>query len=273
MVQFSEHAQQLIALRYRFPPKATPGTLSSVGEWWQEFFRGLWQQAQLGWWSQDDTRAAADKVERALGLSSPAKVLDVPCGDGRISIELAARGHDVTGVDLNETFLAEAGRKAGDRGLSARWVQGDMRELPFESEFEAALNFWGSFGYFDEGGNERTAASVWRALTPGGRFLIDLPTAETVFPHFRGRFWFGSDQALVLDETRYDFETGRNESDWTVITPDGSREHLHSSIRLYTYRELVELLRKVGFTRFEGFDGKDLAPFQLGARLCLVATK
>jgi SAM-dependent methyltransferase len=148
-----------------------------------------------------------------------------------------------------------------------------MRELPFESEFEAALNLWGSFGYLDEGGNERTAASAWRALTPGGRFLIELPTAETVFPNFRGRFCFGSDQALVLDESRYDFETGRTESDWTVITPDGSREHLHSSIRLYTYCELVELLRKVGFTRFEGFDGKDLAPFQLGACLCLVATK
>jgi len=244
-----------------------------VGEWWQEFFRGLWQQAQLGWWSEDENRAAADKIERALGLSSLAKVLDVPCGDGRISIELAAHGHEVTGVDLNETFLAEAARKAGDRGLSARWEQGDMRGLPFESEFEAALNVWGSFGYFDDGGNERTAASVWRALTPGGRFLIELPTAETVFPHFRGRFWFGSDQALVLDETRYDFETGRNESDWIVITPDGGRERLHSSIRLYTYHELVELLRKVGFTRFEGFDGKDFAPFQLGARLWLVATK
>jgi ubiquinone/menaquinone biosynthesis C-methylase UbiE len=150
-----------------------------VGEWWQEFFSGLWQQAQLGWWSEDETRAAADKVERALGLSSPAKVLDVPCGDGRISIELAARGHDVTGVDLNETFLAEAARKAGDRGLSARWEQGDMRDLSFESEYEAALNFWGSFGYFDEGGNERTAASAWRALTPGGRFLIEVLTAET----------------------------------------------------------------------------------------------
>lgn len=258
---------------YRFPPKATPDTLSAVGEWWQDFFRGLWQQAQLGWWSEDENRAAVDKVERALGLSSPAKVLDVPCGDGRISIELADRGHDVTGVDLNEAFLAEAARKAGDRGLSARWEHGDMRELPYESEFEVALNFWGSFGYFDEGGNERTAASAWRALTPGGRFLIDLPTAETVFPDFRGRFWFASDHALVLNENRYDFETGRNESDWTVITPDGSRELLHSSIRLYTFRELVELLRKVGFARFEGFDGKDLAPFQLGARLWLVATK
>ena len=72
--------------RYRLPPKATPYTLSLVGAWWQDFFRGLWQEAQLGWWSEDETRAAVDKVERALGLSSPAKILDVPCGDGRIEI-------------------------------------------------------------------------------------------------------------------------------------------------------------------------------------------
>lgn len=57
-----------------------------------------------------------------------------------------------------------------------------MRDLPFESEYEAALNFWGSFGYFDEVDNERTAASAWRALTPGGRFLIDLPAARSAAP-------------------------------------------------------------------------------------------
>jgi SAM-dependent methyltransferase len=245
-----------------------------MSEWWQDFFGGLWQEAQLGLWTEDDNRAAADKIERALRLSSQAKVLDVPCGDGRISVELAARGHDVTGVDLNETFLAEAAKKAEERGVSARWERGDMRELPFVSEYEAALNFWGSFGYFDEADNVRTAASVYRSLAPGGRFLIDLPTVETVFPRFRERVWFEAHDVVVLNESRYDLESGRNESDWTVVAPDGSRESLHSSIRLYTYHELAGLLRGIGFTHVEGFDADDLAPFRLGAsRLLLVARK
>jgi hypothetical protein len=149
-----------------------------------------------------------------------------------------------------------------------------MRDLSFESEFEAAVNFGGSFGYFDEEGNARAAEGVRQALRPGGRFLIDTPTPETVFPRFREKMWLSAQEALVLSENRYDHETGRIDGAWTVVAPDGRREMLHSSIRLYTYRELVMLLRAAGFGQIEGFDAENLEPFALGAsRLMLVATK
>jgi SAM-dependent methyltransferase len=168
--------------RYRLPAESDARYALTRGRVVAGLFRGLWQEAQLGWWSEDETRAAVDKVERALGLSSPAKILDVPCGDGRISIELATRGHDVTGVDLNEAFLAEAARKAGDRGLSARWEQGDMRELPYESEFEVALNFWGSFGYFDEGGNGTDRGKRVARTDAGRSFPHRPPDGRNRFP-------------------------------------------------------------------------------------------
>jgi len=213
-------------------------------------------------------------VERTLRLPPGSRVLDVPCGDGRVALELAARGHAVTGVDLNEAFLSQATRKAEERGVAARWEHRDMRDLAFESEFEAAINFGGSFGYFDDADNARTAGGVCRSLVPGGRFLIDMPTPEIVFPRFRDRFWFEAGRLLVLGENRYDHDSGRNETDWTVVGPDGRREHRHSSVRLYAYHELAGLLRGVGFTHVEGFDAEDLSPFRVGAsRLMLVATK
>jgi SAM-dependent methyltransferase len=243
-------------------------------EWWQSFFGGLWEDAQLGLWSEEDNRAAADMVERALRLSSPARVLDAPCGDGRIARGLASRGYDVTGVDLNETFLAQATKRAREQGVSVKWKRGDMRDLPFRDEFEAALNFGGSFGYFDDLGNTRTAAAAYRSLGPGGQFLIDLPAPETIFPRFRERSWYAAGRLLVLTENRYAYEKGRIESDWTVIAPNGTRERMHSSVRLYTYRELAELLRGVGFANVEGFDPENLASFGVGAsRLVVVATK
>ncbi|MGA9160012.1 MAG: class I SAM-dependent methyltransferase [Actinomycetota bacterium] len=147
---------------------------------------GLWEQAQLNQWTDDDNRAAADKVERALELPARARVLDVPCGEGRISVELAARGHDVTGVDLNETFLSTAARRADERGVNVAWQRHDMRELPFDSEFEAVLNFGGSFGCFDEADNARTSASAYRALRSGGRFLVDMPSPRDALPAIPG---------------------------------------------------------------------------------------
>lgn len=245
-----------------------------MAEWWQGFFGGLWQEAQLRQWTDEDNRAAADKIERAMKLHSGSTVLDVPCGDGRISLELAARGHQVTGVDITHRFLDEARRKATDRGLSARFERGDMRDLAFEAEFEAAINFGGSFGYFDEHGNSQVAAGVWRALRSGGRFLIDTPTTETIFPHFRDRLWFEAGDVLVLAENRYDHENGHIDTEWTIVGPDGGRETRRSSIRLYTYVELSSLLRTAGFERVEGFSSENVEPFAFGAsRLMLVATK
>jgi SAM-dependent methyltransferase len=243
-------------------------------EWWQTFFTGLWEQAQLAMWSAEDNRAAADKVERALDLAAASKVLDVPCGDGRIAVELASEGHEVTGVDLNETFLGTAARKAEQRSVNVEWLRLDMRELAFDSDFDAAINFGGSFGYFDDEGNERTAAGIYRALRPGGRFLVDMPSPETIFPRFRDRFWSPAGDLLVLTENRWDAETGRNEADWTIVGVDGKREHRHSSIRLYTVPELSALLTGVGFTHVQAFDAESLGPFQIGAsRLIAVAAK
>lgn len=245
-----------------------------MSEWWETFFAGLWEQAQVGNGSEDDNRVAADKLERALELQSGAEILDVPCGDGRISIEFAARGYAVTGAELNQAFLAVAARKAEDRGVSVTWLRHDMRDLPFDSRFDAAINVGGSFGYFDDAGDARTAAGLHRALRSGGRLLMDVASAETIFPRYRERVWSSVDGILVLNENRYDHETGRNETDWTLLGADGTREHRHSSMRLYTYHELAGLLTDVGFTSVDGFDAEDLGRFRIGAsRLIVVATK
>ena len=149
-----------------------------------------------------------------------------------------------------------------------------MRDLSLESEFEAVLNFGGSFGYFDEEDNARVAASACRGLRPGGRFLIDVSTTENILPRFRERSWFTTREFVVLTENRFDHETGRIEGDWTIVAPDGRRETIHSSLRLYTVQELVRQLRGAGFADIEGFDAANLEPFALGAsRLMLVATK
>ena len=88
------------------------------------------------------------------------------------------------------------------------------------------------------------------------------------------RFWFAVDDFVVLRENRYDHERGRIETDWQIVAPDGRRESQHSSIRLYTYRELTEMLQAVGFRHIKGLDADNLEPFSLAAsRLMLVATK
>src|SRR2546428_4949162 len=96
-------------------------------DWWGEMFEGAWQGVQLSTWWEEGTVEDVDRIESALELAPGSRVLDVPCGAGRVALELAARGHQVTGVDVTAAFLSEAERRAVERELSIRWEQRDMR--------------------------------------------------------------------------------------------------------------------------------------------------
>ena len=83
--------------------------------WYENFFHGvaldLWRKVV----TPEQTRAEADFLEKALALQPGARVLDVPCGNGRISLELASRGYQGTGVDIAEENIQEARQAGTDR--------------------------------------------------------------------------------------------------------------------------------------------------------------
>src|SRR5437868_3960234 len=142
----------------------------STSDWWRTFFSGLPVEMWLRVPTEEQTRAEVDFIEKVLRLGPGAKVLDVPCGGGRHSLELAARGHRVTGVDLSDDFLQAARAGAAARSLPVAWEQREMTDLPWREEFDGAFCFGNSFGYLEDEANARFLAAVARALKPGGRF-------------------------------------------------------------------------------------------------------
>lgn len=225
-----------------------------------------WQAVQLGWEALEDADQQVEQIVTATALRSGMRVLDAPCGTGRIARRLAARGVEVVGVDITERFLDEA------RAAGLNVEHADMRELPFEDEFDVALCMWGSFGYFDDEGNLAQARAAGRALRPGGRYLIDVPGAESLLVNFRERDWFSAGAIDVLERRSYVVGTGRVETEWTFVH-GGERDVQTTSIRVYTVPELTDLLTDAGFTTFSALDD-ELEPYGLGSRrLWMVATR
>lgn len=209
-----------------------------------------------------------------LQSTPPADLLDVPCGNGRLAIELATRGFRLTAIDLSETFLKKARAEGERRILRIAWEHREMRELDGQNRYRGAFCFGNSFGYLDDGDNAEFLKAVNRVLVPGTRFVLDASSvAENVIPGFRPHTEMKIGDILFVEDNRYDHETGRLETDYTFVRGNQA-EKKFGSHRLYTYREFKARLAEAGFEDCQAFGSIDGKPYAFGSgSLYFVAAK
>lgn len=242
--------------------------------WYEEVFETIaWHAIHDGFWKMRDPGEHARLITTRLGLDGPSTILDVPCGTGQITSALADLGHHVTGVDLSPSLLAKARRHTGD-SERVTLLESDMRSLPVGHTFDAAVCWWGSFGYLEGEGDLEFATAVHASLAEGGRFVIDTSVAEGLLPIFQPSGVWQAGEVWIAEERHYDMDAARIVSKWTVEV-EGTHHRFTTSIRLYAWREIRELLSTAGFSNVEHFD-TDGNAFRLrtsGARSHIVATK
>jgi SAM-dependent methyltransferase len=246
----------------------------AADEWWRTFFSGaavdMWPRVP----TEGQNRAEADSLERVLRLAPGSRVLDVPCGGGRHSVELATRGFSATGVDLSTEFLDAARTASSARAVDVAWEHREMRDLPWCGHFDAAFCFGNSFAYLDDQGNATFLAAVARALKPGGRFALETGiVAEAFLPHFQKRRWYEIGDLLFLVQNQYQHARGGFDTEY-IFVKEGQVERRHGWQRVYTFNELARLFEAAGFGEIEGFGSLSLEPFQIGSPvLYLTATR
>ena len=230
--------------------------------WYETLFEGpylrLWKPVH----EKQDAKAQVDGVLGILQIAGGSEILDLCCGFGRHALELARRGYRVTGLDLCEQFLEMARKSAGDEGLDVALVRSDMRRIPFEDGFDAVINMFTAWAYFEEDeDNLEVFRQVAKALKPGGKFLLDQQNWLQVWAHFRRQDWRSYDDGtLWLRESRTDWLAGRERDRNLVIEPDGGRSEHPLSIATYSPWEVARMLRQAGLevkALYGGFDGRD----------------
>ena len=139
-------------------------------EFWETVAPILFAQRR---WS--DAPAEVEEVVSLLGIGPGAHILDLCCGVGRHSLELARRGFRVTGVDRTRLYLDRASKQAEAEGLKIEFVQDDMRTFCRPDAFDVVINLFTSFSYFEDPEEDRQVlVNVYRSLKPGGVFVLEM---------------------------------------------------------------------------------------------------
>jgi SAM-dependent methyltransferase len=244
------------------------------GRWYEGFFEGIvlemWRKAIPA----DQTHAEAEFLRRELKLNGGARVLDVPCGGGRHAIELASRGFRMTGVDISEEQIEAASRAAESAGVRIAWNRAEMRELPWDSEFDAGYCFGNSFGYLDPDGTRGFLRAIARALKPGARFALDTGVAaECILPRFRERESARFEDIEFREENRYHAAESCIETIYTFAR--GADRSSRTGFQwVFTIREIRGHLEGAGLQTLGLYRSLEGEPFQLGSPcLYLVAER
>jgi len=232
----------------------------------------------------DDARWAeapdvARLVKELAGLKEGDSVLDAGCGLGRISVELAALGLNVTGVDIIQTELDAAAESAEAEGVPLELINADLRTFKSSKKYDCAVNLYTSFGYCDtEAEDMEILKNIAASLKDGGTFILECVSRETSIKYWTPGEEF--DRAGFTVRTHFEVKGAWEglSSRWTLYPLGASADSKpvfdHEFVqRLYSAADLCEKMKKCGFKDARAYGDYDLSPYDQNLKTMVIIAK
>ena len=219
-------------------------------QWYEELFEHYGIKYDKEVYTQG-TIGECDFIEKEIEYNKAIKILDIGCGTGRHSIELARRGYSVVGIDLSESQLKRAKEKASEQKLKIDFQKHDARKLTFSHEFDLAIMLCeGSFPLMEtDEMNFHILKNAAKALKPGGKLIFT--TLNGLFPLFHSVKEFLDSQTkegnATCGKNSFDLMTFRDYNTTVFEDDSGNKKELKSNERYYVPSEITWLLKTLKF--------------------------
>ena len=228
----------------------------------------------------DDARWAeaptvAQYVKDIAGLGEGDKILDAGCGLGRISVELAALGLDVTGVDIIQSELDAPRESAEAEGVPLTLINHDLRSFQAREQFDCAINLYTSFGYcatIEE--DMKILKNIADSVKTGGTFIMECTSRETAIMYFTAGEEFERAGYKVVTHFEVVGAWEGLRSQWTLYPLESKQAINHTFIqRLYPATFLRDKLIDFGYSKVNIYGDFDKSPYNEHARTMLIIGK
>jgi ubiquinone/menaquinone biosynthesis C-methylase UbiE len=221
-----------------------------------------------------ETKKEIEQIISLTGITPNFKILDLCCGQGRHSLELAKRGFEVTGVDRTVQYLEKAKSETSKQNFSIEFIKDDMRNFKRANYFNAIIIMYTSFGYFeDQNENIKVLHNSFISLKKKGLLLIDVVGKEILQRKFTERESFELDGITYIEERKVINNWSRIENRW-IMLKDNLQKEFKLSHWVYSENELKKMLSNAGFSSvkiFGDLTGKKLD--ENAERLIAIAVK
>lgn len=239
-------------------------------DWYSSWFDTHYYHTLYKHRDEEEAELFIRQLMSYLQLPMEAEVLDLACGKGRHALMLNRLGYRVTGADLSENSINAARQFENDR---LQFVVHDMRDPLELNRFDAVLNLFTSFGYFDnKEDNCRVMQVVGTMLQPNGIFVIDFMNTHKVVRELVAH------EEKTIDGIHFGIKRwveGSHILKTIQIHEPGKTLAFTEQVQALTLDDFQELFSAGGFELIRTFGDFDLSDFnpEQSDRLILIARK
>jgi len=242
--------------------------------WWKDTFNEIY----FSFWDPSDPKSQSWtrkelKLIDSLNLKENAKVLDIPCGQGRHSVELAKKGFQVTGVDYSSIALKTAKKWARGNKVSPVFIKQDMRFLKIKERFDAIVMLGNSFGYFPNIENKKVIMGISKLLKTGGFFIVHQLNPIEILRQFGNKSSFEIHGGYVkMEDIFFDPFNFVKGSRWVVVRGK-NKEILNVRLRIYTFPEISSLFSSHKLNIVKVYGSFDMKSYQFNSPSMITIAK
>jgi len=230
-----------------------------MGEWFKDWFASDFYLSVYSHRNDEDASKFLNKVLSFVSVPAGSKVLDAACGAGRHSVIMAQKGFDVTAFDLSQPLLDKAIEKAVELNLNIKFSREDLRYVSYNERFNLILNIFTSFGYFyNDDENFAFIRSAYNMQEEEGVFIFDYLNEK----YLRGRLVPSTRKIVngfeVLEER--EIKNNRVVKKITIRKDNDSLDY-EESVQLYSFNEIIERFKEIGYKAVKSFGSYECTPF------------
>lgn len=217
----------------------------------------------------------AEAVCKIAGLSKGCSILEAGCGPGRVAVEFALLGLDVTGVDLIQSELDAAKETADAENVKLNLIKADLRDFTTEKKFDCAVNLYTSFGYCESIEEDlKILKRICDSLKDDGFFILECTSREIAIQYFTEGEWFERAGKTVLTQFSVEGAWEGLRSKWILIDNNTGRRIEHEFVqRLYSAIELKRMMIAAGFKTAEIYGDFNFAPYNQNAKTMVIIAR
>ncbi len=244
--------------------------------WYEDFFQGInceiWEKAIPTDW----TKQEVDFLVDVLNLKPGQRILDIPCGYGRHSIELSKKGFTVTGIDISARFIKGLTEKVNAEKLNIKAVRADILKIQLNEHFAGAVCLGNSFGYFNFDRMKLFVEKVSSHLEPGAMFIINSGMiAESILPNLSN---YAKNKTYTVENITMDVTNTYHVGDSYMVshllyTKEGKVEEHSFKHYVFTLGEVKRLLKSFGLNTIATYSSALKAEYKLGDQQIYIVAK